>query len=275
MTRGRVLGLIGAGVVIAVVACAVFLPYVNGLVYPQLLSKAGPFHTATSADWPDPRIGRIDELGAADHIHSEADARAYVDALIEQWGRNEKELPGAAQLVDRLARAEYAAIREPQKRIPESLVAKTFNGLMNEWQMPSWTRISVEELHAFRIVESSLYSRSVARLPDGSIAPDCRPTEALLLLDQLNFNGGVQPWVRERVRARHFPWNLLKRFEWRRPIQQRPSQPVEYHLAPLPANPLSRQMDKYDAAKRNYFASFPGFDFSQFCYGLFVQLGIN
>src|SRR5216684_8150907 len=171
------------------------VPYLHHLVYPDSLPRSALKGSIGYAATPDLR--QIDELGVPDHIRTEADARAYIEALVKRWRPSEKDLPGVTQFEDRLAHAEYDAIHDPQRRIPESLVAKIFNGLVDQWGTPASSRISLEELHAFRIVYSSLlYPRSVLRLPDGSIAPDCRPSEALLLLDLLNFNGGVQPWLR-------------------------------------------------------------------------------
>jgi hypothetical protein len=81
----------------------------------------------------------IDELGA--HVQKEGDAKAYVEALVKRWGPQEAG-PHLPEFEGRLARAEYLAVRNPDKLIRESQVATTFNRLMDEWRMPEWTSIS-------------------------------------------------------------------------------------------------------------------------------------
>jgi len=245
------------------------VPYLNHLVYPDSLSKSAVRDAIGYAVIPQDR--RIDELGAPEQIHTETDAKSYVEALIERWDPNETN-PHLAEFEDRLAQAEYAAVRNPEKLILESQVANTFNRIMDDWGMPSWTRVSVPELHAFRITYASrVYPRSVARLPDESIAPSCRPTEALLLLHILDFTGGIPPNIRERVRETRFPWNLLKRLKWSRPVQP----PVEYGLHPEPQTPESRQRGEYAICRRAHFASHPATSFESEVSTIFSQLGIH
>jgi hypothetical protein len=178
--------LIGAISVLAV-------PYLNHVVYPDSLPRNAQKGAIGYAVIPEDR--QIDELGAADKIGTEADARAYVEALVKRWDPNETN-PHVVEFEDRVAHAEYLAVHNPEKLIPESEIAKVFNQLMDEWQMPAWAHISVPQLHAFRITYAkSVYPKSVARSAE-SIAPSCRPTEALLLLHFLNSRGSVPPEMR-------------------------------------------------------------------------------
>jgi len=173
---------------------------------------------------------------------------------------------------ERLARAEYAAVRNPEKRIPESQVAKTFNGRMDEWQMPGLAHISVAELHAFRLPYAlALYPRSVARLPDESIAPSCRPTEALFLLHMLDSNEGIASYIRDSVRESHFPWNVLKRLKLWHPAAIPILQPG---LHPAPPSPDASKILEYETLRRRYFASHPDATFDRTVNELFAQLGI-
>ena len=185
MKRGRVFGLAVAGLVIVVGAVAVFLlPYLHHRAYPDTLVPRNRTETRGYASLED---ARIDDLGSADRIRSEADALAYIQAL-----RPQMLTPLSNFDEDRLARAEYAAIRDPQKRIPESLVVNRFNALVDELSAPASSHVTVEELHVFRAVFFCLrYPRAAAPLPDGSLPRDFRPAEAFYLLDQLTLNGGV------------------------------------------------------------------------------------
>src|SRR3989454_107556 len=266
-TPWRLVGLSLGFLLIASVICAVVLPYLIHLIYPDSLPRTALAQAIGYAVIPEDR--QVDELGTSGHIRTEADARAYVKALVERWDPNERS-PHLTEFEERLAQAEYLAVRDSKKLIPESQVAKTFNRLMDEWEMPSWTRVSVPELHAFRIQYASLiYPRSVAQLADGFIAPGCRPTEALLLLHLLNSNGGLPPQIRDQVRETRFPWSLLKRA---RPTSELP---VESGLHPEPLTPESRQRHKYITCRRAYFASHAEITFEAEVSEIFSQLGIH
>ena len=243
------------------------VPYFHHLVYPDSLPRSALKRSIDYAATPDLR--QIDELGDPGHIQTEVDARAYIGALVKRWGPRETNYP---VLTDRLARAEYAAVRNPERLIPESQVAKNFNRLMDEWEMPSWTRISVPELHAFRIRYAlTVYPRSVARLPDGSIAPSCRPTEALFLLHMLDSREGIPPDIREEVRESRFPWSVLKSLKW-----SRPKRPIEPGLHPAytstPEESLRR--NEYIGLRRKYFATHPAISFESEVADIFSQFGI-
>jgi hypothetical protein len=266
----RLAGLSLGFLLIAGVICTVVLPSVIHLIYPDSLPTSAQKREIRYAAIPEDR--QIDELGAPEQIRTEADARAYVEALVKRWDPNETN-PHLPEFKEQLTQAEYAAVRNPERRIPESQVAKTFNRLMDEWQMPGWTRISVPELHAFRIIYASgVYPRSVARLPDRSIAPGCRPTEALFLLDMLNFSGGVPPQIRDQVRANRWPLSLLKRLEWSRPTERRVEEGLRAETTPTPDG---LQRHKYWTLQRNYFANHPTIRFESEVQELFSQLGIQ
>lgn len=266
------LGLLLIGIIVLLA-----VPFLHHSLYPDSLSRDEV--TRALAHTPRQAIGyavfpvdrQIDELGAPSHIRTEADAKLYVEALMKRWGPNESN-PHMAEFEERLARAEYAAVRNPERRIPESQVVKTFNRLMDEWQMPGWAQISVPELQTFRIgYACAIYPRSVARLPDESIAPSCRPTEALFLLHMLDSNEGIASYIRDYVRQCHFPWNVLKRVKLWRPAAIPVFQPG---LHPAPPNPDALRNMRYDTLRRTYFASHPDANLESVTNEIFAQLGI-
>ena len=146
--RWRVVGLGFASVLIVLlVAAAIAIPYLHRLFFltldlpPSVLARMGhPVHAFQREDQ------QIDEFGA--RIRTEANAKAYVQALVKRWLPNEADDPRLAEFEDRLARAEYAAVRSPDKLIPEARVAETFNRLLDEWELPSWPHVTIPELHA-------------------------------------------------------------------------------------------------------------------------------
>jgi hypothetical protein len=136
---------------------------------------------------------RIDLLGVATNIHSEADAVTYIDAILAKGNINATSVPGLPPLVHRLAVSEYAAISDPSKLIPEARITDTFNQLMDEWGEQSWTHVSVEDFHRFhRFKAGSLIPYSVSRNADGTVADTCRPVEAVYLLYMMSIERGMQ-----------------------------------------------------------------------------------
>ena len=249
------------------------VPYLNHLIYPDSLPRSAVRRAIGYAVIPQDRQAvipldrQIDALGVPDHIRTEADARAYVEALVKRWWGNETN-PSLAEFEERLTQAEYAAVRDPKKLIPESQVAKVFNGLMNEWQMPRWTRISVADLHAFRTVYAqAIYPRSIARLPDESIAPSCRPTEALFLLNTLDMRGSVPPEIRKIARDNSFPWSFLRLLKW----SAWSSPPTETSVQ----NPVEsdHKYTEYLTCRRKYFSNHQ-VTFENVVNHLFAELGI-
>ena len=254
----------------------VSVSYLHHLVYPDGLSKNDLARALTPprVELRTPRIEvrldqPIDELGA--HVQTEDDAKAYVEALWKRWGYNPNETyPHLAEFEEQLARAEFAAVRDPSKLIPESRVVKTFNKLMDEWQMPSWTRISVSELHAFRFTPATTtYPRSVARLPDQTIAPSCRPTEALLLIFLLDNDAPMLPEIREQVRNSRFPWSLLKQMK---ELVSKPDIPSA-QFPPRTPPERERREPQYMACRDRHFASHP-VNFENVVNDVFGELGI-
>jgi hypothetical protein len=149
---------------------------------------------------------RIDELGSEWRIASEQDAQALVEALLAKFEIDERKSPGLAGFVSRLAKAEYAALRDPTQRIPENSVAEAFNLLMDRMDTPQPTRVSVEEVHAFRVSRSLMFYPSwVNREPDGNLPKTLRPVEATYLVYLLYSNGGVADNIRQAVSERGLP----------------------------------------------------------------------
>lgn len=221
-----------------------------------------------SPGYPGARVDReIDWLGAEERIVSEQDAGAYVAALLAKYQVSEATLSPLNELTSRLAKAEYATVREPRRRIPEGAVAAAFNGLMERFGAPEWTRVSNDEFHAFRLVWSlTFYPNWVVRLPDGNLPKTCRPVEALYLVYLLYLNGGVSPKVREAISAGRLP-------------------AVDPAVATPPADSVLRAVSmtraefqrrqEYREAKFRYLENHPGVGAEAVIQDLFDLLGIK
>jgi hypothetical protein len=141
----------------------------------------------------------INEL--AGNIHSEADARAFVDAVAERVGG--KELPSwaTASVRDRVAHAEYGAVLDPSKLIPEQRVVNVWNEYVRELDAPEKTLVTVAEVHNLRDAQYSMnksmwkkeqFPQSLWTMPDvyavgndGKVANGCRAVEALRTLHDM------------------------------------------------------------------------------------------
>ncbi len=199
-----------------------------------------------------PIDANINRLSSKSTIHSVQDAEAYIDALLEKYKLDDAKVPGLSALKPRVARAEYAAVLDPTKEVSEALVADVFNKMMNEWVTPLWTRISVEELHAFRVFNGTfLYPAAVSRSASGDVSRSCRPVEAIYTLYLLESNRGVPLELRELIRQGRWPKNLGDR------------QPVveSQRLQLLTRDPVKIKRDQEYLADRNaYFAAHPSLD---------------
>jgi hypothetical protein len=132
----------------------------------------------------------INKLADSANIISEESAESYVSALASQW-----QMSGStyADVRQRLARAELAAIQDSRRRVSADLVAEVFNRLMVEFGAPQSMHISGSEVRRFRYnyaqlpARAFIYPNMFARADDGTLSPDCRPVEALFLLYILQY----------------------------------------------------------------------------------------
>jgi hypothetical protein len=108
--------------------------------------------------------------------------------------------------VSRLSKSEYAAVLHPEQRIPEASVGQAFNLLMDRMSMPELTRVSADELHAFRVATCLIFYPSwVTREPYGSLPPTVRPLEAAYLVYLLYSDRGISQNIRQAILERGLP----------------------------------------------------------------------
>src|SRR6266478_9556491 len=231
------------------------------------VSAAERERSMMGSDYPlSPIDKNIDRLGEPSHMTSEADAEAYVNALLEKFRLDESVMLEMGEFKRRLVRAEFSSVQDPEKRIAEGKVADVFNGLMDEWQTPDWTRVSPAELHAFRVTMSlGLYPKSVTRLPDGSVSAFCRPVEALYLIYLLHANMGVSAELHDAIKAGRW----TERDQHILPAQGS----VRLGTANIAVD--ARRLHEYRAALNTYLAAHPNHQFQTLVDKLFARLGIE
>jgi hypothetical protein len=210
---------------------------------------------------------RIDELGAEARIQSETDAEAYVGAFLQKFKLDEVQPEVIGVWKARLARAEFDAVRHPEKRISEKVVAETFNQLMERWNAPTWTRISVEELHVFRTAISiGLFPRSMPRSSGGKISRNCRPAEALYLIYLLQSRGGVPVELRKRAARGDWPKAMPEDEPLAAPVVRLEADSSPYEM---------QRLDEYFTARTNYFANHPDRGFEKEVDELFREFQVD
>lgn len=156
---------------------------------------------------------RVNELAA--HIGSEADARAYVDAVADMFVDSLPPSWATRGIRERIAHSEYETISDPLRQIPEQRIADVWNKYVREIGASEEALVTAAEIHSMRdatfAVAEVMWSRGTNQtawtMPnifavgaDGKVAEGCRAVEALRViydLDQLfdNLRG-----ARERLR---------------------------------------------------------------------------
>ncbi len=90
-------------------------------------------------------------------------------------------------LLPRLAEGELAAAQDPSRLVSDDNVAETFNFLSREFRVPHPQVLTGNDVLQFRTAMSAIYPHVFS----AKSSPGSRPTQALILLHQLVFNGGI------------------------------------------------------------------------------------
>jgi hypothetical protein len=192
---------------------------------------------------------RIDELAGS--IHSEEDARAFVDAMGQAFA---DQIPYSltAPLRARVATAEYAAVSDPAKLIPEQRVVDAWNHWIADINGPKEARLTVAELHVIRenyyFGATSSHARQYRALwslsniyavkPNGRVADACRPVEAFLLLHQIDMLFINVVYARDFIaQGKSMDEDLRRRAELDKSTTR-----TEAHLVAMPENPVQAQL---------------------------------
>jgi hypothetical protein len=210
---------------------------------------------------------RINELGAEQNLKSIQDARLLVEALLARFQIDGTELPGLSGFASRLAEAEYAAVRDPGRRTSEGSVGGAFNLLMDRMGMPESTRISADEVHAFRVAMClTLYPSWVTRQSDGDLPATVRPVEAAYLVYLLYTNGGVARNARRAILEKGLP----------RPDPSVASPPDSFRLRAVRISPEEFQRRReYSGFKSQYMATHTSSDAAAMLEDFFALIGVK
>ena len=173
----------------------------------------------------------------AGNIHSEADARAFVDAVAEELTGHRHMSWTTRRIRRRVAHAEYEAVSDPSRQIPEQRIVDIWNEYVREIDAPEETLVTVAELHNLRdsmylgasqITWERKLGQSIWTMPniyaldaDGKVASDCRAVEALKIIHDMHDMFQNVRFARQRVQKGVLP---SEAFQQR---QLNPAQPAK------------------------------------------------
>jgi hypothetical protein len=192
---------------------------------------------------------RINELAA--QIHSEADASAFVSEIAGVFA---KELPpvwASGGVRRRIAQAEYEAVREPARLIPEQRVADVWNKYAREIGAPDEAIVSVAEIHNMRdgsfTGAQGMWSRgyqNVWTMPNvfavdsgGKVAQGCRAVEAVRVIHDLDGLFDNLRYARNRLKKGIVRSEQVKKVAGAAQSQSHASSRLEAHADANPIRP--------------------------------------
>src|SRR5713226_4571175 len=142
---------------------------------------------------------RMNELAA--HISSEPDARAYVDAVADMFADSLPPSWATRGIRERIAHAEYEAVSNPLRQIPEQRIADVWNKYVREIGASEEALVTAAEIHSMRdatfAVGKAMWSggtnKTAWTMPNifsvcaaGKVAEGCRAVEALRVIHDLD-----------------------------------------------------------------------------------------
>ena len=197
---------------------------------------------------------RMNDL--ASHINSEADARAFVDSVAEMFADSLPPSWATGGIRERIAHAEYEAVSDPSRRIPEQRIADVWNKYIREIGASEEAIVTVAEIHSMRdgmfAVGQVLWSRGPGRnawtIPsiyavgdNGKVAEGCRAIEALRILHDLDRMFDNLRSARERLRKGVVLSDAIKKSLENQKPNQKTSARLEGRIVDNPLWPAERK----------------------------------
>jgi len=198
---------------------------------------------------------RMNELAA--HISSEADAHEFVDAVADMFADSLPPSWAARGIRERIAHAEYEAVSDPLRQIPEQRIADVWNKYVREIGASEEAVVTAAEIHSMRdgtfaavlVMWSRGMNQTAWTMPnifavgvDGKVAEGCRAVEALRVIHDLDQLFENLRSARERLRKGIVASDAMKKsLENTNANQKTPAR----LLASVDTNPLRAAEYKY------------------------------
>ena len=235
-----------------------FLPLVLALALLGLQQDSDPPVGPASAEkWASEERERHNQAAIAinnlaGNIHSETDALALVDKIADVFASS---LPPAwltRDIRQRIAHAEYQAVSDPLRLIPEQRIADVWNSYVREISASDEALVTPAEIHnmrdAFLLASQLSWSRSTIHVvwtvpniyavgSDGKVADGCRPVEALRALYDLDMMFDNLRSARQRLQKGLLLSDELKKLQENPPSNQRTTAHLEARVDSNPMRP--------------------------------------
>jgi len=196
---------------------------------------------------------RLNEF--ATNIQTPADARRLVDFIAELFSKETPSAWNKESLRSLIAQAEFSAVSDPQKLIPEPRLAEAWNTYVDTIQAPEDQKVTPAELHNLRdafLTSARLFwdrgHRNIWTVPsiyatvsDGQLAPGCRAVESIRVLWDLAKMPDNLKGARDRVSK-----GLLTSELFRKPQQSLASSASQVRLE------MRTSTNPIEIAQRNY-----------------------
>lgn len=188
----------------------------------------------------------------AGHIHSDSDALALVDKIAEMFA---DQLPPnwvTAGIRQRVARAEYQAVSDPIRLIPEQRIVDVWNKYVREIGASDEALVTVAEIHNLRDADfttgQSLWQRGISQsiwtVPniyavgsDGKVTDDCRAIETLRIFYDLDNMFDNLRGARDRVRRGVLVSDEIRKLQEHPPAKQSTIGRLEVRVDTSPIHP--------------------------------------
>ena len=162
-----------------------------------MIGSNGPVATVLTYEQHKQAAIRINEL--AGRIQSDADASALVSEIARLFAKGLPPAWAGGGTRQRVAHAEYEAVRNPVTLIPEQRIVDVWNQYVKQIGAPDETIVSVAEIHNMRDAEFTaaqlMWARGNQTIwtmpnvfalgPDGKVADSCRALEAVRVIHDL------------------------------------------------------------------------------------------
>lgn len=198
----------------------------------------------------------------AGNIHSEADARAYVDAVAEELTGHQHMSWTTRSIRHRVAHAEFEAVTDASRQIPEQRIVDIWNEYAREIDAPEEAIVTVAELHNLRdsmYLGASRYawkrelSQSIWTMPNvyatdanGQLANGCRAVEALKIIHDMH-----DTFMNVRIARQRVQKGVLASEDFKE-RSLNPAQPLKPMFAPEEIRALSTRSDLIRPAAYHY-----------------------
>jgi hypothetical protein len=192
-------------------------------------SDANPEGQAVTQQRPNPSYEahrqaaiRINEL--AGNVHSEAEAREFADAIANVFAAQLPPAWATRSIRHRVVGAEYEAVTNPSRQIPEQRIADVWNQYVREIGAPDEALVTAAEIHNMRDADYAsgqmMWTRGIQNVwtmpmiyalgPDGKVADGCRAVEALRVIHEIAYQFDNLRGARERLQKGILASHVIK-----------------------------------------------------------------